>query len=142
MTFLYLVPTGMNDPMQPGWGSWAGRYGTNEAFSGLNYFWANQKDRWRGSNHRDNTLARWAADLQNDFRARLNWCVTTRSNANHSPVAAINGKRGKEIVLVTGAAGSTLRLSAEGSYDPDGNKLFYEWLDYPEAGTYAPATDD
>jgi len=27
MTFLYLVPTGMNDPDQPGWGSWAGRYG-------------------------------------------------------------------------------------------------------------------
>jgi len=27
MTFLYLVPTGMNDPEQPAWGSWAGRYG-------------------------------------------------------------------------------------------------------------------
>src|SRR5258707_956793 len=34
MTFLYLVPTGMNDPDQPGWGSWAGRYGLNENFSG------------------------------------------------------------------------------------------------------------
>jgi hypothetical protein len=31
MSFLYLVPTGMNDPMQPTWGSWAGRYGRNEA---------------------------------------------------------------------------------------------------------------
>ena len=27
MTFLYLVPTGMNDPAEPTWGSWAGRYG-------------------------------------------------------------------------------------------------------------------
>ena len=25
--FLYLVPTGMNDPLQPTWGSWAGRFG-------------------------------------------------------------------------------------------------------------------
>jgi Cellulose-binding Sde182, nucleoside hydrolase-like domain/Cellulose-binding protein Sde0182, C-terminal domain len=139
MTFLYLVPTGMNDPMQPGWGSWAGRYGTNETFSGLRYFWANQKDQWRGSNHRDNTLARWAADLQNDFRARLNWCVTSGSNANHSPVALVNAKPGKEIVLVTGATGSTLRLSAEGSYDPDGNKMSYEWFNYQEAGTYGSA---
>jgi hypothetical protein len=30
MCFLYLVPTGMNDPWQPGWGSWAGRYGLND----------------------------------------------------------------------------------------------------------------
>jgi hypothetical protein len=139
MTFLYLVPTGMNDPMQPGWGSWAGRYGTNETFSGLHYFWANQKDQWQGSNHRDNTLARWASDLQNDFRARLNWCVRRRSNANHSPVAAINGKHGKEILSLTGTAGSTLRLSAEGSYDPDGNKISYEWFNYQEAGTYGSA---
>ena len=26
MTFLYLMPTGMNDPMQPTWGSWGARY--------------------------------------------------------------------------------------------------------------------
>ena len=32
MTFLYLIPTGMNDPDEPLWGSWAGRYGPNENF--------------------------------------------------------------------------------------------------------------
>ena len=71
MSFLYLVPTGMNDPSQPGWGSWAGRYGLNPEYGGKPYYWANQADAWQEETHRDNTLKRWAADLQNDFRARL-----------------------------------------------------------------------
>jgi len=37
MTFLYLVPTGMNDPNEPTWGSWAGRYGPHEEFPGKEY---------------------------------------------------------------------------------------------------------
>jgi hypothetical protein len=71
--FLYLVPTGMNDPMQPGWGSWAGRFGVREDIQPVrtNWFWANLRDEWRGTTNRDNTLKRWAADLQNDFRARF-----------------------------------------------------------------------
>ena len=68
MMFLYLVPTGMNDPAQPTWGSWAGRYGRNEHHEDKPYYWANQQDTWQGTTHRENTLSRWAADLQNDFR--------------------------------------------------------------------------
>jgi hypothetical protein len=75
MTFLYLVPTGMNDPDQPTWGSWAGRYGRDEQYKDRPYYWANQQDTWQGTTHRDNTLKRWAVHLQNDFRTRLNWCV-------------------------------------------------------------------
>ena len=36
-------------------------------------------------------LARWAADLQNDFRARLDWCVQPPEQANHRPLAVLNG---------------------------------------------------
>src|SRR5438045_2778500 len=61
MTFLYLVPTGMNDPMEPGWGSWAGRYGVREDSADKPFYWANQLDAWNGTTNRDNTLARWAA---------------------------------------------------------------------------------
>ena len=85
MTFLHLVPTGMNDPLEPTWGSWAGRYGANENFPGQSYFWANQTDAWRGTTNRDNTLARWASALQYDFRARLDWCVKPFNEANHPP---------------------------------------------------------
>ena len=105
MTFLYLVPTGMNDPNEPLWGSWAGRYGLNENFPGKPYYWANQTDTWNGTTSRDNTLARWAADLQNDFRARLDWCVKPPREANHAPRAVVNGREGKEILHITARPG-------------------------------------
>ncbi len=135
MSFLYLAPTGMNDPEQPTWGSWAGRYGLNPEFRGKPYYWANQADAWQGTTHRDNTLKRWAADLQNDFRVRLDWCVKPLREANHPPAAAVNGKGGKDILHLTAAPGK-VKLSAAGSSDPDGQKLAYQWFVYPEAGSY------
>jgi hypothetical protein len=135
--FLYIIPTGMNDPMHPGWGSWAGRFGLRDAEPRRpNYYWANQRDVWQGTTNRDNTLKRWAADLQNDFRARLDWCVKPFSVANHPPIAALNGDWSKEILTCTAKPNSNVRLSAAGSKDPDRHPLSYEWLVYPEAGTY------
>lgn len=138
-TFLYLVPTGMNDPNEPTWGSWAGRYGTNENFPGKPYFWANQADAWRGSTNRDNTLLRWAAALQNDFRARLDWCVKPRDAANHPPRVVVNGTAGSEVMRRHAKPGEEMKLDAGASSDPDGQRLSYEWFVYPEAGTYRGA---
>ena len=134
MTFLYLVPTGMNDPEKPGWGSWAGRYGPNEKFPGRPYHWANQQDMWNGTTNRDNTVARWAAALQNDFRARLDWCVKDYNGANHPPTVRVAGERVRSI-----KPGGDLVLDATATTDPDGNRLRFEWAWYPEAGTYRGA---
>jgi hypothetical protein len=131
MTFLYLVPTGMNDPEQPTWGSWAGRYGLNPNFEGKPYYWADQTDLWNGTTHRDHTLQRWAAHLQNDFRARLDWCVTGFAGANHPPVPRIAGELRRTV-----ASGERVLLDARGSTDPDGNRLKFEWVLYPEPGSY------
>lgn len=131
MTFLYLVPTGMNDPEQPTWGSWAGRYGPSEEYPGKPYYWANQADEWGGRSHRENTLARWAEHLQNDFRARLDWCVSKRSEANHPPRPRVRGSLTRTV-----KAGEEVTLDARGSTDPDGDTLRHEWMIYPEAGTY------
>jgi hypothetical protein len=131
MTFLYLVPTGMNDPEQPEWGSWAGRYARNEAEEGRPYYWASAADEWGGSTHRDNSLARWAAHLQNDFRARLDWCVTEPSRANHPPRPHVAGGTRRSV-----RAGDTVWLDAGGSTDPDGDELTFQWLHYPEPGSY------
>lgn len=136
MTFLYLVPTGMNDPEQPTWGSWAGRYGLRAEYAPRPYFWANQADLWQGSTHRDHALHRWAEDLQNDFRARLEWCVKPPQQANHPPVPAVQGDRTMRILDVRAAPGTELALDATGSSDPDGDLLDYQWFVYQEAGTY------
>ena len=138
LTFLYLIPTGMNDPMHPEWGCWSGRFGVREDFFRRipTYYGANQVDRWQGTSNRDNTLRRWAADLQNDFRARLDWCVRPYREANHRPVAVLNGDASQQILTIETRAGATVSLSAEGCSDPDGNALAYEWIPYPEAGGY------
>jgi hypothetical protein len=126
----------MNDPAQPGWGSWAGRYGPRENAQGQPYFWASQPDAWNGTTHRDNSLIRWAAHLQNDFRARLDWCVKSRDEANHPPVAILNSSEGRQIQYLSASAGSHLKLDATGSKDPDNDQLQFKWELYPEAGTY------
>jgi hypothetical protein len=131
MTFLYLVPTGMNDPEQPAWGSWAGRYGLNTNYSGQPYYWANQFDAWNGATNRDNTLRRWAAHLQNDFRARLGWCMNDVAPANHPPQAQVKAGTRRTV-----KPGERVTLDASGSTDPDGQPLRFEWVYYPEAGTY------
>ena len=132
-TFLYLVPTGMNDTEQPSWGSWAGRYGYQDDTS-RPYYWANVEDTWRGSTHRENSLARWAVHLQNDFRARLDWCVHGVGDANHPPVARVRGELRR-----TMSAGERVTLDASPCSDPDGQPIQYEWVYYPEPGTYRGA---
>lgn len=138
-TFLLLVPNGLCDPEHPSLGGWAGRYGYDERFPGREHYIANVKEEWNGSIHRDNSLARWAADLQNDFRARLDWCVAERSAANHPPVPAIDGKPGLEPILHKVRAGDSFTLDASGSTDPDGHGLAFEWLESPPAASGQPS---
>ena len=130
MSFLYLVPTGLNDPSHPEWGSWAGRYGRSGEFPGREYYWANQADTWQGTTDRDTTLKRWAAALQNDFRARRDWCVRDYAHANHPPQPHVKGHRTRTI-----RSGERVELDARGTRDPDGQPLRFEWSFYREAGT-------
>jgi hypothetical protein len=46
--FLYLMPNGLSDPHEPGWGGWGGRLGQNPNHPDKAYFWANVKDTWQG----------------------------------------------------------------------------------------------
>jgi hypothetical protein len=135
MSFLYLLPSGMSYPYEPGWGSWGGRYGHNEEHPGKPYFWANQADTWNGTTNRDNTLARWAVALQNDFRARMDWCVRPPAETNHHPVAILNADTSKDMILINAKPGEEIKLSASGSHDPDKRRLSIQWIPYPEAGT-------
>ncbi|MEW6161639.1 MAG: nucleoside hydrolase-like domain-containing protein, partial [Verrucomicrobiota bacterium] len=132
MTFLYLVPNGLSEPEQPAWGSWAGRYGPNENYPGKLYYWANASDHWQGSAHRENSLRRWAVHLQNDFKARLDWCVKDFPDANHPPRPKLDGDSKR-----VARPGETIVLDASASTDPDGDAMAFEWIFYPEPSGYA-----
>lgn len=128
--FLYLVPNGLGDPEEPTWGSWAGRFGPVPDAEGRRYFAPNVRDTREGVAHRDHTLDRWAADLQNDFRARMDWCVRPFAAANHPPKVRLRGSLRPSVV-----PGGSVRLDVSDSTDPDGDALRTTWLVYPEAGS-------
>jgi hypothetical protein len=143
-TFVYLIPTGLGNPLEPTWGGWAGRYGprgddprNTSGPRGRAFYWANQADTWNDSTSRDNTALRWATALQNDFRARLDWCVATRfEDANHEPLPHCQGDGSHGVPRIDAPAGQPLDPDASGTTDPDGDQLTYRWFVYREPGTY------
>lgn len=81
---------------------------------------------------------RFRRAMWNDFRARMDWCVKSFAEANHNPVAVLNGDASNSIIIMDDVAPSSrIQLSAKGSTDPDGDQLVYKWWNYKEAGTYA-----
>lgn len=77
------------------------------------------------------TQWRWRTEMQNDFAARMDWCVKTYEEANHAPVALLTHSD-----RMTVKGGSMFILDATPSTDPDGDNLSFLWFNYPEAGSY------
>lgn len=70
---------------------------------------------------------RWVPAAQNDFAARMDWCVKDFTHANHPPVVQL-----KESARRTCRPGETVTLSALAN-DPDGNTLKFRWWQYADA---------
>jgi hypothetical protein len=157
-SFLYLMPNGLSDPEHVHYGSWGGRFeperkknvrsgtgnGTvdDEISSHDDYhLFSDAVDSWT---YQDKTVTseyatvfRWREHFQNDFAARMDWCIADDyKKANHNPIAVLNGDRSKQIIEINAKPGDTITLSSEGSSDPDGNATTSHWMVYPEAGTY------
>ena len=80
---------------------------------------------------------RWREAFQNDFGARLDWCVADDFNqANHNPIAVLNGDATRRVVNLEAKSDDTVKLSAAGSHDPDGHPFTTTWFVYREAGTF------
>lgn len=74
---------------------------------------------------------RWVPAAQNDFAARMDWCVKSFEDANHPPVAKVIGDLRRNV-----KAGETVRLAATAT-DPDGDKLTCSWWQYADADSAA-----
>ncbi len=77
------------------------------------------------------TLWRWRDDIQNDFAARMDWCIKSYPMANHPPVPVLAHPE-----QITVQSGSGFWLDAGGTHDPDGDNLSYLWFHYPEPGSF------
>ena len=147
--FLGLVQNGLGWEESPGYGGWGGRYVLYQAHGEARPIWTNNADS-RDTVTAENgvtetsdpaTIWRWREHFQHDFAARMDWCVAdSYDEANHNPLAVLNGDRTKRVLTLQTKAGAEVRLSAEGTHDPDGHAVRATWLIYPEAGTIPGAT--
>lgn len=142
-SFLYLINNGLGNSEHPNWGSWGGRYEFYTPRFQKHFleketrpFWTNAEDEVLGIDekwHTNNkaTIWRWRAAYQNDFVARMDWTIKSYTEANHPPVPMLNMPD-----QITANPNDLIELSAEGSSDPDGDSLYYEWFYYKEPGTF------
>lgn len=141
-SFMFLLNNGLNNPEHPNWGGWGGRYElytprTEKWFlePETRPIWTNVQDEvlghdgeWHTTNHA--TIWRWREAYQNDFAARMDWTVKSYTEANHPPVVKLGHPD-----YIKAKKGERVELSAEGTTDPDGDLLSYEWFCYEEPGT-------
>lgn len=145
-SFLGLVNNGLNYREHPDYGGWGGRY---ECYTPriqkyfhepeTRPFWTNTDDRVNGSDGKiyideQATIWRWREHFQNDFAARMDWTIMSYDQANHPPLAISN--QGNQLKCTSG---DRLSLSADDSTDPDGDQLKFNWMYYPEPGTFVGA---
>jgi Protein of unknown function (DUF1593) len=148
-SFLGLINNGLGWNVSPAYGGWGGRYVFYQPSGEPRKIWTNNSDS-RDTVTADNgqtvtsdqaTIWRWREQYQNDFAARMNWCVAENfTNANHNPIAVLNGDRTKNVLTISATNGAIVALTADGTSDPDGNALRATWWIYPEAGNISGAT--
>lgn len=152
--FLHTIPNGLRSLESPGFGGWGGRYVKVRdntwldpvPFEGYNYpegRWYT-RSAWGRMYMRDTypekqeimqeyfkPMARWVEAMQNDFAARADWCVKSYQEANHEPIVVLDHEAD-----LAAKPGDIVVLSAEGTFDPDGDELVYQWWQYEEADSY------
>lgn len=145
-SWLGLIGNGLGWSVRPDYGGWGGRYREFQPWGEKRRLWTDTRDsrdtvtsdennRTETSNHA--TIWRWREAFQNDFAARMDWCVADDfKKANHNPVAVLNGDTTKAVIELTAKPGETVTLTAAGSTDPDGQALHPRWWIYHEAGSY------
>lgn len=130
-SWFYFLPFGPGDAKHPEWGSWGGRF---KHVVGGRY--EDALDTVDKKTEARANVYRWRQAYQNEFAARMDWCVKPPKDANHPPIALVNSDSSGNAIEIAAKPFERVKLSAGGSRDGDGHTLTYKWWLYREAGTF------
>jgi len=144
-SFFSLINNGLGSHISPAYGGWGGRYVLQQSYAETRPIWTNVRgaldtvvaEDGKAYTSAQATIWRWREAFQHDFAARMDWCVAnTFGEANHNPVAVLQGDKSKAVATMRVTSGERINLSAAGTHDPDGDDVSYHWFVYKEAGTF------
>ena len=133
--WFYFLENGLNSPDNPDWGGWGGRY-----LKERNQFFRDTEDTFfdmqtgKIETNARATVFRWRGDFQSDFANRVLWGSMLFAEANHYPIIKLVNYKPEPEIKVSVKSGEKITFNASGSYDPDGQKIDFDWFFYPEAG--------
>ncbi|MGA7306241.1 MAG: DUF1593 domain-containing protein, partial [Rhodothermales bacterium] len=102
-SFLHLVNNGLEAHRDYTLGGWGGRSAYDDP-KFPNHLTDNKLEE---DGNRNKMYWRWVPAAQNDFAARMDWCVKDFKEANHAPVVKVNGPYQREV-----KPGETVKLTA------------------------------
>lgn len=146
-SFMYCLDNGLNCPEHPEYGGWGGRFDTVRVANirGMDWVKKNGLDESQydpylmipSAGEGSGAIKKWQTAIYNDFAARMLWTVTDDySQANHHPRIVIDGDSTCNVINRQAASGSILTLNAHQSFDPDGNKVSFNWIFYEEPSSF------
>lgn len=142
--FLHVYPHGLNDPERIDQGGWGGRFSLQKKINIKSMRAVKEEERvlepyemHGNTNDGAEAIKRWSKGYDNDFAARMDWSITAKfADANHHPIAVLNGDRSRRVMETTVAPGALVTLDAKGSHDPDNDDLIYTWSFYQAPSSY------
>ena len=122
-SFLNVMPNGLNDPNDPTQVGWGGVHQFGISPDGETKAWTNWQEPLKGIS--DKYEKHFYPDEFRDFAARMQWAAEGAGNRN--PVVVIGRDGGLAPIEIKARPGQTIRLDASRSFDPDGDKLSFDW---------------
>ena len=131
-SFLHIMPTGLNNPEIPNQVGWGGYFVFGQCKDNATNAYQNH------SGNENNISMKYQRYFYpatfNNFAARMDWAKDGTGNRN--PVVVVNDDSSLAIIKLTPEQGTSVKLDASASKDPDGDNMTFKWWILPEAGTY------